>query len=281
MDAIATYSREPRLVIRPSKGLLHLDLQVVWLYRELLFFLVWRDVKVRYKQTAIGVAWAIFQPLVTMLIFTAIFSYVANIAVQGVPYPLFAYAGILPWNFISQAISKSGTSLVGESQLISKIYFPRLIIPFAAVMVPTVDLFFSFFVLFGLMAWFSVLPGWHILILPLFVLEAILLAVAVSLWLSSLHVRYRDVGHAIPFLIQIWMYLSPIAYPMSVVPEAWRWLYSLNPVVSVVEGFRWAVLGTQPPAWGPMMISIGMLLILLFVGLVFFKKVERTFADVI
>ncbi|MBA3753849.1 MAG: ABC transporter permease, partial [Nitrospira sp.] len=207
--------------------------------------------------------------------------YVANIPVHGLPYPLFVYTGILPWNFISQAITKSGTSLVGESQLISKVYFPRLIIPVAAVMVPAIDLLFSFLILFGLMAWFGVVPGWQIIILPLFVLEATVLALAVSLWLSSLHVKYRDVGHTIPFLVQVWMYLSPIVYPISVVPETWRALYSLNPVVSVVEGFRWTVLGTEPPALDIILISGSMLIILLFSGLIFFKNMERSFADVI
>ncbi len=281
MDTAAVYSPEPKVIICPSKGMLQLDLQAVWQYRELMLFLIWRDVKVRYKQTAIGVAWAIFQPLVTMVVFTGIFSYVGKISAPGLPYALFVYAGILPWTFLSQAISKSGTSLVGEAQLISKIYFPRLIVPIAAVLVPTVDLFVSFLILLVLMAWFGVAPGWQIIFLPLCIAAAIVLALTVSLWLSALHVRYRDVGHAIPFLVQIWMYLSPIVYPISVIPENWRGLYSLNPVVSVVEGFRWSVLGTDPPSLNVMMISGGMLLILLVAGVIFFKKMERTFADVI
>jgi lipopolysaccharide transport system permease protein len=281
MDSAAVYSSDPKIIIRPSEGLLQLDLRAVWQYRELMFFLIWRDVKVRYKQTAIGVAWAIIQPLITMVIFTGIFSYVGHISVPGMPYALFVYAGILPWNFMSQAVTKSGTSLVGEAQLISKIYFPRLIVPIAAVIVPAIDLFFSFLILLVLMVWFGIAPGWQLVLLPLFVAEAIVLALTVSLWFSSLHVRYRDVGHAIPFLVQIWMYVSPIVYPMSVIPENWRGLYSLNPIVSVVEGFRWAVLGTNPPSFMVIMISSGVLMILLVAGVVFFKKMERTFADVI
>ena len=227
--------REPSVRIRPSRGLFHLDLGSVWQYRELLVFLVWRDVKVRYKQAIIGAGWAIFQPLISMLLFTLIFSHLAKLPSDGIPYPLFAYAGLLPWNFIAQATSRSGTSLVGESHLISKVYFPRLIIPLAAAATPAVDLLFALVVIIPLMLWYGVTPGWHILFFPFFVLFALLAALAVSLWFSALHVKFRDVGHIIPFFVQFWMFASPVVYPVSMSPEQWRTLYSLNPVVGVVE----------------------------------------------
>jgi lipopolysaccharide transport system permease protein len=274
-------ARTPTVKIRPSRGMFHLDLHSVWLYRELLVFLVWRDTKVRYKQAVIGAGWAVFQPLISMLLFTAIFSYLAKLPSDGVPYPLFAYAGLLPWNFIAQATSRSGTSLVGESHLISKVYFPRLIIPLAAASAPAVDLVCALGMMIPLMLWFGITPGWQILLFPVFVVIALLAALAVSLWFSALHVKFRDVGHIIPFFVQFWMFASPVVYPVSLIPEQWRPLYSLNPVVGVVEGFRWTLLGQRPPAPGTILPSICIVLILFASGIVYFKRMERTFADVI
>jgi len=261
--------------------LFHLDLAALWQYRELLAFLVWRDTKVRYKQAAIGAGWAVFQPLISMLLFTAIFSYLAKLPSDGVPYPLFAYAGLLPWNFIAQATSRSGTSLVGESHLISKVYFPRLIIPLAAASAPAVDLVCALVMMIPLMLWFGVTPGWQILLFPVFVVIALLAALAISLWFSALHVKFRDVGHIIPFFVQFWMFASPVVYPASLIPERWRALYSLNPVVGVVEGFRWSLLGQRAPALETILPSICIVLLLFISGVVYFKRMERTFADVI
>lgn len=274
-------SRRPSVQIRPSRGMFHLDLHSVWQYRELLVFLVWRDTKVRYKQAVIGAGWAVFQPLISMLLFTAIFSYLAKLPSDGVPYPLFAYAGLLPWNFIAQATSRSGTSLVGESHLISKVYFPRLIIPLAAASAPAVDLLCALGMMIPLMLWFGMTPGWQILLFPIFVIIALLAALAVSLWFSALHVKFRDVGHIIPFFVQFWMFASPVVYPVSLIPEKWRALYSLNPVVGVVEGFRWTLLGQRAPSLETILPSICIVLVLFVSGVVYFKRMERTFADVI
>ncbi|MBP6261813.1 MAG: ABC transporter permease [Nitrospira sp.] len=273
--------RTPTVKIRPSRGWLHLDLGALWQYRELLVFLVWRDTKVRYKQAIIGAGWAVFQPLISMLLFTAIFSYLAKLPSDGVPYPLFAYAGLLPWNFIAQATSRSGTSLVGESHLISKVYFPRLIIPLAAAATPAVDLVCSLLMMIPLMLWFGMTPGWQIFLFPIFLVMALLAALAVSLWFSALHVKFRDVGHIIPFFVQLWMFASPVVYPVSLIPEQWRALYSLNPVVGVVEGFRWTLLGQRAPSLEMMLPSIVIVLLLFVSGVIYFKRMERTFADVI
>ena len=273
--------RKPTIQIRPRRGLFQLDLLSIWQYRELLGYLIWRDTKVRYKQAIMGAGWAVFQPIFSMLLFTAIFSYVAKLPSDGLPYPLFAYAGMLPWNFIAQATSRSGTSLVGESHLISKIYFPRLIIPLAAASAPAVDLLCALLMIIPLMLWFGVPPGWQILLFPLFLVMALLTALAFSLWFSALHVRFRDVGHVIPFFVQSWMFASPVVYPVSVVPQKWRLLYNLNPVVGVVEGFRWTLLGQPAPSLKTILPSMCIVLLLLVSGLVYFKRTERTFADVI
>jgi lipopolysaccharide transport system permease protein len=269
------------LRIEPSRGFFKLDLAALWEYRELLYFLVWRDVKVRYKQTVIGVAWAVLQPVLTMVIFTIIFGNFANIPSDGLPYSIFAYTALLPWNYFSQAISRGGISLVSEANLIVKVYFPRLIIPITSVMSPLIDFFVSFLVMIVMMAWFGIVPGWNLMYLPGFLVLAILTALAVVLWLSPLNVRYRDIGHTVPFLIQFWLYASPVAYPVSLVPEKWRLLYSLNPMVGVIEGFRWALLGKEAPALGVIAVSAVMVLVLLLGGILFFKRMERNFADVI
>lgn len=281
MDLAAENTRKPSVVIQPRKGLFQLDLTSVWQYREMLYFLVWRDVIVRYKQTALGAAWVIVQPLITMLIFTLIFGNFAKIPSDGIPYPVFAFSALLPWSYFSQALAKSSNSLVISSNLVTKIYFPRLLIPMAASVSPVVDLFFSFLVLLVLMAWYNIAPTWGLLALPLFLGLAIMTALAVGLWSSALNVRYRDVGNIILFLSQVWMYASPVAYPVSMVPVKWRLLYSLNPMVGVIEGFRWALLGKESPDFMLMAVSSSVVLALLAGGIVYFKRMEQTFADVI
>src|SRR5437899_519181 len=218
------------VVIEPTKGCVPLNLRDIWTYRELLYFLVWRDVKVRYKQTLLGAAWAIIQPLFAMLIFTLFFGRLAGIKSDGVPYPLFAYAGLLPWTFFSNAITNSGNSLVGSANLITKVYFPRIVIPTAAVMAGLVDFFFAFLTLIALMFYYRVPPSTSLLALPVLLLLTSVLALAVGMWMSALNVKYRDVRHALPFLIQLWMFASPIIYPSSMVPAKWHWLMSLNPL---------------------------------------------------
>ncbi len=272
---------KPPVVVQASKGLLRLDLRPVWEYRELLYFLVWRDVKVRYKQTAIGAAWAICQPLLTMMIFAVIFGRFAKIPSDNVPYPIFAFAGLLPWTYFSQSIARSGMSVVSDANLIRKIYFPRLIIPASAVVAPLVDFALSLLILIVMMAWYRVTPNWAVATLPLFICLAVCAALGVSLWLSALNVRYRDVGHAIPFLVQFWMYASPIVYPVSLIPNQWRSLYSVNPMVAVVEGCRWGLLGKESPEFGAIVIGTLVALILFLSGLIFFKRMERSFADIV
>lgn len=269
------------VLIRPSRSSFQLDLSSLWGYWDLLYFLVWRDVKVRYKQTAIGTGWAVVQPLLTMVLFTAVFSGLANIPSDGIPYPLFAYTGLLLWTYFAQAISRSGTSLINNSSLITKVYFPRLVIPLSAVISPLIDFAIAFVMLIGLMAWFGVTPGWRLLALPLFIVLCLLTALAVTLWLCALCVRYRDVGMIIPFLLQVWMYASPVAYPLSLVPEKWRLIYSVNPMVGVIAGFRWALLGSSAPDFTLMAVNSFAVLLILYGGLVYFKKMERIFADVV
>jgi lipopolysaccharide transport system permease protein len=256
-------------------------LAAIWEFRELLYFLVWRNVKVRYKQTIIGSAWAIIQPLTTMIIFTLIFGHFAKIPSDGLPYSIFAYTALLPWNYFSQAVARCSDSLISNTNLVRKVYFPRLIILMAEVTSPLVDFLISFLALLVMMAWFGIAPGRGVLALPLFLLLALTTALAMGLWLSALNTRYRDVGHTVPFLIQIWMYASPVAYPVSLIPERWRLLYSLNPMVGVIEGFRWTLLGKEAPAFGVIAVSAAVVVALLLGGIIFFKRMEHTFADVI
>ena len=259
----------------------HLDLAALWQYRELLYFLVWRDLKVRYKQTAIGATWAILQPLITMVIFTVIFAHFAKIPSDGLPYPIFAYTGLLPWTYFASALNRSSSSVVAEAHLISKVYFPRAVLPLAGTVSGIIDFAVAFVLLLGMMIWYGIMPAWGLLALPLFLLLALATALAVGLWCSALNVRYRDVGYTIPFLTQCWMYASPVAYPVSLVPENWRFVYSLNPMAGVVEGFRWALLGKQGPDFVMMAVSTVVVALLLVGGLVFFKHMERTFVDVV
>jgi lipopolysaccharide transport system permease protein len=271
----------PTFVIDARRRFPSLDLGAIWQRRELLYFLVWRDVKVRYKQTAIGAAWAILSPLLTVLIFTLVFGKMAKIPSNGLPYALFAFSGVLPWSYFAQALTRSSGSLVSNSQLITKVYFPRLTIPISAVTTPALDFVLSLLPLFGIMLWFGVVPTWRLLALPGLLLLLATFALAVGLWLAPINVRYRDVNHTIPFLVQAWMYCSPIVYPLTLVPQEWRVLYSLNPIVGVIEGFRWSLLGAQSPDVVAIALSGIVILPLFLGGLFFFRHMERSFADVI
>jgi lipopolysaccharide transport system permease protein len=274
-------SAVPVTIIEPARGWLSLNLHEIWAYHELVYFLIWRDVKVRYKQTVIGAIWVILQPLMTMVVFTLVFNRIAKISSDGLPYPIFAYAALLPWNLFAGALNRSGNSLVGQSNLISKVYFPRLIIPLSATVSGVVDFAIAFVILIAMMVWYGIAPNWGVLALPLFILLALAAAFSVGLWLSALNVRYRDVGYALPFLVQLWLFASPVAYPTSVVPEQWQFLYSLNPMAGVIEGFRWALLGKAQPDFGVIAVSGAAVIAVLFGGLVYFKRTERTFADVV
>jgi lipopolysaccharide transport system permease protein len=274
-------SVETTLVIRPRRHLFALDIKAIWEYRELLYFLIWRDLKVRYRQSVIGVGWVILQPLMTMVVFTAVFGKFVGVPSDGLPYPIFIFSALLPWNLFASALIRGSASVVDNTQLVSKVYFPRLILPLSGVLSPVADFAVAFGILIGMMVWFGTSPTWGILALPLLVLLAILTALAIDIWLSALNVRYRDVGHTVPFLVQIWMFISPVTYPVSLVPEKWRLLYSLNPMAGVIEGFRWALLGKQSPDFAVITASAVMMFTLLVTGIVYFKHTERTFADVI
>lgn len=271
----------PSIVIRPQTSLFQLGLDEIWHYRELLCFLVWRDLLARYKQTAIGAAWVVLQPLLTMLIFTLLFGMLAKVPSDGIPYPIFAFAALLPWTYFSQALAKTSSSVVVSANLVTKIYFPRLLIPLSASLAPVIDLIFSFIVLLALLAWYRITPTWGLLALPIFLGLAVLTALSVGLWASALHVRYRDVGSVIPFLIQAWMYASPVGYPLSLIPEKWRFWYCLNPMVAVIEGFRWSILGTALPDPRLMLVSALTVLLLCAGGIIYFTVMEQSFADTI
>lgn len=271
------------VVYQRKHGWASLELRELWRYRELLFFLTWRDVLVRYKQAVFGAAWAILQPLLTMVVFTLVFNQIIGVKSPDpkIPYAVFSFAGLLPWTFFAGALARSGVSLVGNSNLLTKVYFPRLVIPFSAVLAGLVDLAISFIVLIGLMLVYGIPPTWQVVFLPFFVLLALAAAVAVSLWLSALNVLYRDVQYAIPFLVQLWMFVSPVIYPISSIPAGpLRTAFALNPMTGVIEGFRWALLGQEFPG-GYLLISTTVVAALLVGGLFFFKRMERVFADVV
>ncbi len=282
MSSLAQQKTEvPTIVIRPSRGWIALKLGDLWEYRELLYFLVWRDIKVRYKQTALGAAWAIIQPFFSMVVFSLFFGKLAKMPSDGIPYPIFAFAGLVPWTFFANGLAQSANSLVDSANLIKKVYFPRLTIPIANVLSGLVDFSLAFMVLVGMMLWYGVMPTGRILWLPLFLLLAFVTALAVGLWLSVLNVEYRDVKYTIPFLTQFWMFATPIVYPSTLLKEPWRTVYGLNPMVGVVEGFRWALLGTKT-APGPMIaVSGGAAIVLLVGGAFYFRRMEKTFADVV
>lgn len=269
-------------VIRPRKGLARIDFAELWRYRELFGFLTWRDILVRYKQTAIGVAWAVIRPLMTMVVFTVIFGRLAKLPSGGVPYPILTFAALLPWQFFANSLTESSNSIVASSNMISKIYFPRLIIPFAAVVSGAVEFLISCLILAGLMIWYQVPVTAAILWLPLFLLLALLCALGIGLWFSALNVEYRDVRYIVPFLVQFGLYVSPVGFSSAIVPAKWRLLYSLNPMVGVIDGFRWALLGMKNTLYLPaLFLSIFMVLALFVSGVFYFKRMERSFADII
>lgn len=280
MSAAETVSA-PVIMIRPGSGSLRAMLRELWASRELASFLLWRDLTVRYRQTALGAAWAILQPLLTMVVFSLFFGGLAKMPSDGIPYPLFAYCGLLPWQLFAHALMQSSTSLVSEQQLLKKVYFPRVLIPLVPVLTGLVDFSIAFLVLLGMMAYYGVMPTSAVWMLPGFLGLAVLSALAVGLWLSALNVQYRDVRYTVPLLTQVWLVATPIAYPSSLVPPQWHWLYGLNPMAGVVEGFRWALLGTSSGPGVMLPISCGATVLLLLGGLCYFRRMERVFADIV
>lgn len=269
-------------LIRPSRGWSMPDLRELWRFRELIYFLTWRDVKVRYKQTLLGAAWAILKPFLTMVVFSVVFGGLARIPTDGTPAPVFYYAGLLPWVLFQDGVTKAGNSLVTGSALITKIYFPRLAIPLSAVAAGVVDFALAFVVLLALMAFYRVPAGPGVWALPLFLLLALVSALGAGLWLAAMNVAYRDVGYVMPFVVQAWLYASPVAYSATLIPEGpWRVAYGLNPMAGVVQGFRWAMLGSGPPSWGLVLVSALVALVLLVSGALYFRRMERMFADVV
>jgi lipopolysaccharide transport system permease protein len=269
------------IFIKPSRGWVSLNLNDLWEYRELLYFLTWRDIKIRYKQTVLGAAWAIIQPFFTMVVFSLFFGKLAGIPSDGFPYPLFSFTALVPWTFFSNGLSQSSNSLVGSANLITKVYFPRLVIPIASVISGTLDFVISFTVLLGLIAFYGILPTYNVFWLPLLLILAFGTALGVGMWLSALNVQFRDVRYVVPFLTQVWLFATPIAYPSSLLAGHWRTIYGLNPMVGVVEGFRWALLGTHT-APGPIVIISSLAALSILVGGAFyFRRMEKTFADVV
>src|SRR2546422_854529 len=271
----------PVLRIKPSKGWVSLKLGELWQYRELLYFLIWRDIKVRYKQTALGAAWAIIQPVMTMVVFSLFFGKLGKIPSDGVPYPIFSFAALVPWTFFANGLTQSSNSLIGSSNLITKVYFPRLIIPISSVISGVIDFALAMVVLFAMMIYYGVAPSINVLFLPLFVLLAFVTSLGVGLWLSALNVEYRDVRYVLPFVVQFWMFATPIAYPSTLLHEPWRTIYGLNPMVGVIEGFRWVLLGTRM-APGPIIAASSLAAVVILVsGAFYFRRMEKTFADVV
>lgn len=267
--------------IEPSRGWVSLKLRELWEYRELLYFLTWRDLKVRYKQTVLGIAWAVLQPLLTMVVFSLFFGRLAKIPSDGVPYPIFSFAALVPWTFFAYGLSQSANSLVTASNLIKKVYFPRLCIPIATVLSGVVDFALAFIVLLGMMLLYGIVPTIYTLWLPFFLILALITSLGVGFWLSAMNVQFRDVRYVVPFLTQFWLFATPIAYPSSLLSEPWRTVYGINPMVGVVEGFRWALLGTDT-APGPIVVVSTLAAVLLFVsGAFYFRRMEKTFADVV
>ena len=270
----------PTCYIRPQEGWASLSLKELWEYRELLYFLTWRDIKVRYKQTALGAAWAIIQPFFMMVVFSLFFGRLAHVPSDGIPYPIFVYCALLPWQLFAHSLTESSNSLVANERLISKVYFPRLCVPIAAVLGGLVDFAIAFVILLGMMAYYGLAPSLAIVTLPGFMVLCLATALGVGLWLSALNVQYRDVRYTINFLIQFWLFATPVAYPSSIVPERWRAIYGLNPMAGVVEGFRWALLGKSPPSFALLGVSVAAVVLVVIGGLYYFRRMEGTFADI-
>ncbi|QWV95066.1 ABC transporter permease [Geomonas oryzisoli] len=274
-------AEQQEIVITPGTGALHYWREI-WRYRELFLYLAWRDIVVRYKQTAIGVAWCVIRPLLTMLVFTLVFGMLAKLPSNGVPYPLMVFAAMLPWQFFASALSESSNSLIGNANLLTKVYFPRLIVPVGAIMVSLVDFLVSCVILAGLMAWYRCVPDFRILLLPVFLLLLVLSSLGAGLWFCALNVQYRDFRYVVPFLLQLGLYVSPVGFSSSIVPDAWRSLYFLNPMVGVIDGFRWALLGDGFPVnWSGLAFSSLLAVLILASGVWYFRITERSFADVV
>jgi lipopolysaccharide transport system permease protein len=278
---LAERSELPHTRIEPSKGWISLGLKDLWQYRELLFFLTWRDIKVRYKQTALGAAWAIIQPLLTMMVFTLFFGRLAKVPSDGIPYPLFSYTALLPWQLFAYALTESSNSVVANERLITKVYFPRLVVPLASILAGLVDFVIAFTLVIGMMVWYGVKPTWAVLTLPFFVILAMATAFGVGLWLSALNVQYRDVRYTLNFIVQFWLFASPVAYSSTLVPARWRPFYGLNPMAGVIEGFRWALLGKTQAPGAMLLVSMVVVALVLVGGLYYYRRMERTFADVV
>ncbi|WKZ51417.1 MAG: ABC transporter permease [Anaerolineales bacterium] len=274
---------EPATIyIKPSHGLAALNLRDLWVYRELVFFMVWRDVKVKYKQTLLGMAWAVIQPVMTMLVFTFLFGTVAKLPTDGIPYPVFSFTALLPWGLFVTALNQGSRSLVAHNNMVTKIYFPRLILPMSAVFAGLVDFAIAFVILVALMVYYHVTPAWNLVwTLPLFLLLALVAALGVALWLSAINVKYRDVNQALPFLTQFWLFATPVAYSSSVISPKWQIVYSLNPMAGVVNGFRWALLGSGNGPDAALWVSVAISILVLVTGLFYFRSTEKTFADTI
>jgi lipopolysaccharide transport system permease protein len=254
----------------------------IWRYRELFYFLAWRDILVRYKQTVIGIAWALIRPFLTMVVFSVVFGQIAKLPSQGAPYPILVFSAMLPWQFFANSLSECSNSLIGNANLISKVYFPRLIVPTSAVVLSFVDFMISGIILLGLMAWYNYIPTWRIITLPFFIVIAFAASMGAGLWLASLNVKYRDFRYIVPFIVQFGLYISPVGFSSTIVPQQWRFLYSLNPIVGVIDGFRWAILGGESNLYLPgFLLSLGLVFLLFVSGIWYFRKMERTFADVI
>ena len=279
--AITQKPPEEIIYLRPSRGWMRLNLRDLWHYRELIYFLTWRDVKVRYKQTVLGAGWAILQPLINMVVLGVIFGRFADMPTDGIPRPIFTFTALLPWGLFSKALSDAGRSMLANRSMITKIYFPRLIIPLSSVLGGLVDFLIQLAILLVMMAFYNYAPSAAIFTLPFFLLLALATALGFGLWLSALNVLYRDVNYILPFLTQLWLLVTPVAYSISVVPEKWQWLYALNPMVGVVEGFRWALLDAPPPPPGTLLISTTIALVVLITGMYYFRRMERTFADLV
>ncbi len=282
MQKVSALVRQPEIIhIRPSTGLAALNLRDLWLYRELIFFMIWRDIKVRYKQTLLGAAWAVIQPVLTMLVFNFVFGTVAKVPTEGIPYPIFSYTALLPWGLFTTALNNASRSLTANQNMVTKIYFPRLVLPLSSVLGGLVDFAIAFLILVVMMIYYKVTPTAAIWTLPLFLILTVVTALGVALWLSAINVQYRDVNYVLPFLTQFWLFLTPVAYSAKVISDKWQLVYSLNPMAGVVNGFRWALLGSNTGPNLGMAVSIGISLIVLVSGLFYFRAMERTFADMI
>ena len=281
LDSLPVPDGVPVTRIRPSRGWISLNLRDLWAYRELLYFLAWRDVKVRYKQTVLGAAWAILQPFFTMVVFSLFFGRLAGVPSDGIPYPIFSYAALVPWQFFASGLTASSNSLVGSANLLKKVYFPRLVVPIAAVLPGAVDFVLAFVVLLGMMLFYGIVPTGRVVLLPALLLLALVTSLGVGLWFSAMNVQFRDVRYAVPFLVNAWMFATPIAYPSSLLDEPWRTLYGINPMAGVVEGFRWALLDTSTAPGAMVWVSALGAVVIVVSGAFYFRRMEKTFADVV